>query len=253
MSELKAVYNTITGFESPNYTQSPNDFFDMIPDMSDAELRVTLVMIRNTFGWHKTEFKMGVSKLADAAGLSRQGALDGASAAEKRGTFRRLNPEAITEAEWELVTLNPVEGTPLASRGGTLNPVEDSLGLKKDKKISKESSLTPEQHSQLSQFVDRFGKFNNTQEAETILALFEKHGNPKMLEVFDWVFKKEIHLTNRPSLVDSIQTAAERWSGRKERKNAGNPRKRNAKPTPEVREDDIQVAIAALQRQASHV
>jgi hypothetical protein len=120
-------------FQSPNYTQTPNDFFTMLPDMSEAELRVTLVMIRQTFGFHRNGFKLGVTKLADAAGLSRQGALDGAAAAEKRGTFRRTNPDAITEAEWELVVdeplqpvdpstelippLQPVEGSPLPGGG----------------------------------------------------------------------------------------------------------------------------------------
>lgn len=109
----------MSGFESPNYTQTPNDFFTMLPDMTDAEIRVTLVMIRLTFGFHRESFKMGVSKLALAAGLSRQGALNGANAAEDRGTFKRTNPDAQTEAEWELVIpLNPVEGG--------INPVEET-------------------------------------------------------------------------------------------------------------------------------
>jgi hypothetical protein len=133
------------GFESPKYTQSPNDLFKMLPDMGDAELRVTLVMVRQTFGFHREKFKMGISKLATAAGLSPQGARDGAAAAEKRGTFRRVNPDESTEAEWELVVntesdpstelsapLQPVEGNPPASRG--------QLGVKERlKKDSKES------------------------------------------------------------------------------------------------------------------
>jgi hypothetical protein len=117
-------------FPEPNHTQTPNKFFELLPEMSDSELRVTLIMIRNTFGWHRDEFKMGITKLADAAGLSRQGALDGARAAEERGTFKRSNPNEQGEAEWELVLLPlnpvegyspgplyPVEGSPLASRG----------------------------------------------------------------------------------------------------------------------------------------
>lgn len=126
MSERKARYQTTPIFPEPNYTQTPNNFFDMLPDMSDAELRVTCVMIRQTFGYHRDGFKMGVSKLADAAGLSRQGALDGASAAEERGSFRRTNPSEQGEAEWELIVapstelippLQPVEATPQLSRG----------------------------------------------------------------------------------------------------------------------------------------
>ena len=122
----------MSGFESPNYTQTPNDFFAMLPEMGEAEMRVTLVMIRHTFGFHREGFKMGIGKLARAAGLSPQGARDGAAAAEARGTFRRVNPDAITEAEWELsvtlqpvedpstrftLPLQPVEGTPPAGRG----------------------------------------------------------------------------------------------------------------------------------------
>lgn len=124
---------TSKAFPLPNYTQAPNDFFEMIPQMGEAELRVTLVMIRYTFGFHRNGFKMGVSKLATAAGLSRQGALDGAEAAEKRGTFRRTNPDSNTEAEWELVValnpvdtpLQPVEGDPQPSGG--LSGVKESI------------------------------------------------------------------------------------------------------------------------------
>jgi hypothetical protein len=131
MSQRQAEYKPTAGFPEPNYTQTPNDLFAMLPDMSEAELRVTLVAIRETFGFHRDGFKMGVAKLAKAAGLSRQGALDGATAAEKRGTFRRTNPDAITEAEWELVvTLQPVDpqpvDTPLNPVDAPLQPVEGS-------------------------------------------------------------------------------------------------------------------------------
>lgn len=111
----------MSGFASPNYTQTPNDFFDMIAEMGDAELRATLVMIRQTFGFHREGFKLGINKLADAAGLSRNGAKEGAEQAEKRGTFRRTNPDAQTEAEWELVVGQPV--TPSANDQGGSQPV----------------------------------------------------------------------------------------------------------------------------------
>lgn len=104
----------MSGFKEPNYTQTPNDFFTMLPEMSDAELRVTTVMIRETFGWHRATFKMSIPKLAKAAGLCDNAARAGAAAAESRGTFKRVNPDAQGEAEWELV----VEFTPPASSEG---------------------------------------------------------------------------------------------------------------------------------------
>lgn len=92
-----------SGFKAPNYTQVPNDFFSLLNDMEDAELRVTLVMIRQTFGYHRQGFKMGLNKLAEAAGLSRNGAKAGAEMAEERGTFKRSNPDEQGSAEWELM------------------------------------------------------------------------------------------------------------------------------------------------------
>lgn len=100
-----------SGFQSPNYTQVPNDFFPLIPEMDESELRVTLVMIRETFGYHRSEFRMGINKLAIATGLSRNGTKAGAEAAENRGTFRRLNPNGAGSAEWELVVNHPLVST----------------------------------------------------------------------------------------------------------------------------------------------
>src|SRR5690349_2096061 len=98
-------------FQAPTYTQTPNDFFDMVKEMSDAELRVTTVMIRNTFGFHRSGFKMSIKELAEQSGLSEQGARTGAEAAEKRGTFQRSNPDSKKTAEWNLnvVDLQPVD------------------------------------------------------------------------------------------------------------------------------------------------
>lgn len=109
---------TTAAFPEPNYTQTPNDFFAMLPDMEDSEVRVTLVMIRNTFGYHKDGFKMGLQKLADAAGLSRNAAKDGAEAAEIRGTFRRTNPDSLKEAEWELIVQGGQPVTTPEQEGG---------------------------------------------------------------------------------------------------------------------------------------
>lgn len=99
----------VTGaFPEPEWTQVPNKFFEMIPEMESSEVRVTLIMIRETYGYHRESFKMGLGKLAEAAGLSRNAAKDGAEAAETRGTFKRSNPDEQTEAEWELVVGQPV-------------------------------------------------------------------------------------------------------------------------------------------------
>ena len=41
-------------FSSPNYTQTPNDFFDeILKTLKEGELRVILIIIRQTLGWRK--------------------------------------------------------------------------------------------------------------------------------------------------------------------------------------------------------
>lgn len=47
------------GFASPNYTQTPNDFFDdLMKGIDDlSELKVTLVALRQTFGYHRERGK----------------------------------------------------------------------------------------------------------------------------------------------------------------------------------------------------
>lgn len=146
---MKKQFKTTDAFPEPNYTQIPNDFFKMLPEMESSEVRVTLVMMRQTFGFHRDEFKMGLDELAEAAGLSRNAAKDGAEAAEARGTFRRSNPDKQTKAEWELiidgqslpVTECMAEGQPVTSRGSTSDSqVRIKESIKKEKE-SGENSL----------------------------------------------------------------------------------------------------------------
>jgi len=133
---MKAKDLLLQSFDEPNHTQAPNKFFDILPDMGDAELRVTLVMIRQTFGYHRDTFKMGISKLAAAAGLTDNGARNGAKAAEERGIFKRVNPDSQKEAEWALnVTPNHVDpqlGEPLppTTLTPTPNHVDHIVGVK---------------------------------------------------------------------------------------------------------------------------
>jgi hypothetical protein len=133
----------MSGFQSPNYTQVPNDFFDMIPDMSDTELRVTLIMIRETIGYHRDAAKVGIAELGRRTGLSYNGAAAGCDSAGERKTFRRTNPEAKTQAEWELNIETPSASEGLSSKHPqpvrvTPSASEGQVGLNKDKEIKKE-------------------------------------------------------------------------------------------------------------------
>jgi Bacteriophage replication protein O len=54
------------GFSSPNYTQVPDEVFDVLaPDLSEAELRVLLYIIRRTFGFKKSADDISLKQLVD--------------------------------------------------------------------------------------------------------------------------------------------------------------------------------------------
>lgn len=79
----------MTGFTSPNHTQCPNDLFDVhMLDMKEAELKVTLAIIRKTLGFHKKSDPISLTQLQKLTGLSRQAVSDGTASAIKRGVIQ---------------------------------------------------------------------------------------------------------------------------------------------------------------------
>jgi len=78
-------------FDSPNHTQAPNDLFDsFMRHMNEAELKVTLAVIRGTLGYHRDGFDCSISKMAEMTGLSENGVMAGAADGERRGTIERI-------------------------------------------------------------------------------------------------------------------------------------------------------------------
>ncbi len=54
------------GFQSPNYTQVPDEVFDhLMPHLSEAELKVLLYVVRRTFGFKKTSDAISISQMAE--------------------------------------------------------------------------------------------------------------------------------------------------------------------------------------------
>ena len=80
----------LAGVDAPNYTQSPNIFFDEWMRVMDCtEFKVVAAILRQTFGWHKDRDRISLSQLETWTGLSRQGVVDGIAAALKRGVIDR--------------------------------------------------------------------------------------------------------------------------------------------------------------------
>jgi phage replication O-like protein O len=78
------------GFEDPNYTETPNAFYDLLPQFESlSELKVVLAVIRKTFGWHKQEDLISLTQLEELTGLSRQGVIDGVKLGIQHGLLVR--------------------------------------------------------------------------------------------------------------------------------------------------------------------
>jgi hypothetical protein len=209
------------GFEKPNHTQTPNSFFDVVMKEIDtmAELKVTLAIIRQTVGWHRRRVTFGVGKIERLTGLARNSVISGAEAAEARGTIRRLTTEG--EAAWELI----INDTPSTAEGAEVEPSDDEdtppqsltknpstaegLKRKKEKESNKSKLIINPITAQL--FIDAFGQFNSQKEQEGWAVLYDSVGPDRAGELIKWATKKEIYLANRPSLLDSLETAAKKW------------------------------------------
>lgn len=151
----------MSGFESPNFTQAPNDLWDMLPTMHETELKVTLAAIRHTFGYHRKRVKLSITAMEKLTGLSRQGVLNGAEAAEERGTLTRTSDGGTTVWVVNVVdpppdmvvnsvdhppeSVNPVDQRSQPGRPAGVNAV-DHLPLSKKRikeKGKKDSALAP--------------------------------------------------------------------------------------------------------------
>jgi hypothetical protein len=147
-------------FQDPNYTQIPNDLLGgllggraidkgYMSEMGLSELKVVLAICRLTFGYHQQERRASLTLLQKLTGLSRQGVLDGAEAAERRNLIAREQDGGVTL--WR-VLVNTVDQSDKVVNGvdRLVNGVDQSgqqsrppLRKKLRKKDQKEKTATP--------------------------------------------------------------------------------------------------------------
>ena len=70
---------------SEPYTMLPNWLIDAMPGLSEAALKVCLVVARKTIGWHKESDKISLSQFKSATHLHRETITIGIAEAEQRG------------------------------------------------------------------------------------------------------------------------------------------------------------------------
>jgi len=97
------------GFAAPNLTPVPDDFFDLLaPNLSEAELRVLIYILRRTFGFKKERDAISLSQMVSGirtkdgrtldlgTGMSRRGVMKGCAGLVEKGIIevdKRLSDE----------------------------------------------------------------------------------------------------------------------------------------------------------------
>ena len=131
----------MTGFQAPNYTQVPNDFFIMARDMDKAELKVVLYIIRETFGYHRETCEVSIRELAIGAGLTARNAYNGAEKAIERGLIVKT-VSSTHKTTWRAVVGEDTVLYPLRQR---------TVSLRKSKPPVKEIKETKEKEEEQAQ------------------------------------------------------------------------------------------------------
>lgn len=86
----------------------------------------------------------------------------------------------------------------------------DSVSLEEGG-VGGETSPPPSPSPAQAEFIAHFRTFNGQRELQRWETLVEGIGFARAQEIAAWAERKEIHLTNRSGLLDSLETAARKW------------------------------------------
>lgn len=132
------------GFESPNFTQVPNDLFLKMGGMDECELKVVMYICRYTFGYHRDSVKISIRKMAIAIGMNTASVAKGAAAAERRGLIRRVI-DGLNTTEWRAIVtdaVSEIESPVYQKLNHPVSEIESQVGLNKDKERVKDNTTT---------------------------------------------------------------------------------------------------------------
>ncbi len=128
----------MTGFQAPNYTQVPNDYFDLIVDMTIAEIKVLSTLLRVTLGYHRDEITVTIRELARITKLDPKSVMAGATKLEERGLIERTVGKITTVTKWRVVIGDAKLWEKIIKTVGNDSEGKRSLPLKKEKKKENE-------------------------------------------------------------------------------------------------------------------
>lgn len=114
-------------FSAPNYTQTPNEFFDSLAKtLKEGELRCVLVFMRQIFGWKKKGDRISITQLMDKTGMERKAVINSVhSLVKKKIIIKHTGQNGLASWYSFAVTQDPDEKDyPPEDENG--NPIDDS-------------------------------------------------------------------------------------------------------------------------------
>lgn len=119
------------GFSSPNGTIVPDEFFDVLaPELSEAQLRVCLYIIRRTFGFKKQSDEISLRQMVDGirtkegrvldrgAGVVKSAAARAAKGLVEKGVVVAVRNESIEKGHEPTTYALRFRGTEVVARNG---------------------------------------------------------------------------------------------------------------------------------------
>ena len=141
--------------QAPTYTQTPNELFDRwLPLLKEVELKVLLVIMRKTFGWHKTKDWISISQLEKLTGCSATHVISAVRTLIEKGLVKKEihGPIGKQVTYYELIVYDDSNnsypsqferGTPDNLRGGTPDNLSGTKETNKKTIQKKQQQKTP--------------------------------------------------------------------------------------------------------------
>jgi phage replication O-like protein O len=136
---------------APNYTQTPNDLFDhWLPLLSGCELKVLMVIIRQTFGWHRIRDKISITQLVEKTGSTATNILNSIKSLIEKGAIKKevVGPIGKQETYYELVIIEDsnnsypsYNGSPPPPKKGVVSREETPPNLGVTKETQKKQQI----------------------------------------------------------------------------------------------------------------
>ncbi len=183
------------GYQSPNYTMVPDELFDEhLPELSGAELKVLLYIVRRTFGFKRESDTISLSQLLAGittrdgrvldrgTGLSKKTLLEALRSLEERNLiFREQRRSAERGDEPTSYRLNVVTGTrgeettpPVGEKlhhggGGEIPPGPWGKNSPTQETVRQQTDIDPSNFERSHDYVDNGKRTSRSDEAYTTL------------------------------------------------------------------------------------